>query len=91
MTKKIQPRKTTRTRAQSEESFGAWLSRHMTTIKGVSLLVVGLLLIGITSPVIVRLMILIAGGFLVYSGLLILRAHQLTDLIEEILNKFRGK
>lgn len=91
MTKKNQPRKSTHPTNESEESFVAWLGRHMTTIKGISLLLVGLLLIGITSPVIVRLLILIAGGFLVYSGLLILRAHHITDMIDDAVRKIRDK
>lgn len=63
----------------------------MSTIKGISLIIVGLLLIGITSPVIVRLLILVAGGFLVYSGLLVLRAHHVTRFIDEAIRKMREK
>ena len=78
-------------RKKTEESFSNWARRHMSTIKGISLIIVGLLLIGITSPVIVRLLILVAGGFLVYSGLLVLRAHHVTRFIDEAIRKMREK
>ena len=77
--------------SRREESVSDWISRHINTIKGISLITVGLLLIGITSPVIVRLLILIAGGFLVYSGLLVLRAHHVTNFIDEAVRKMRAK
>ena len=80
-----------KTPQKKEESFLDWTNRHMNTIKGVGLIVVGLLLIGITSPVIVRLLILMAGCFLVYSGLIILRARHVTKFIDEAIKKMREK
>lgn len=74
-----------------EESLGTWLHKHLTTIKGIGLIVVGLILIGITSPVIVRLLILLAGASLVYSGLIILKARHITKFIDEAIRKMRER
>ena len=79
------------TPSKQSESVGSWLHKHFTAIKGIGLIVVGLLLIGITSPVIVRLLILLAGASLVYSGLIILKARHITKFIDEAIRKMRER
>lgn len=73
----------------TEESLSAWLSCHAATIKGMMLVIAGLVLIAFTSPVIVKLMVLVAGGLLVYAGLTVLRANSITNFIDEVMRRMR--
>jgi len=66
---------------------GKFAGKHLTTIKGLSFLICGLILIGLTSPVIIKLLVLIAGGFLVYAGLQTLRYNGITRFIDDVLKK----
>ena len=76
-------------KAATEESLSVWLSRHAATIKGMTLVIAGLVLIAFTSPVIVKLMVLVAGGLLVYAGLTVLRANSITNFIDEVMRRMR--
>lgn len=73
----------------TQDSLSTWLSANAATIKGLILVTAGLVLIAVTSPVIVKLMVLVAGGLLVYAGLTVLRANSVTNFIDEVLRRIR--
>jgi threonine/homoserine/homoserine lactone efflux protein len=49
----------------------------------------GFLLVALTSPVIVKLLVLIAGLFMIYTGLHLLHVTQITHFVNDILRSLK--
>lgn len=64
-------------------------SKHTGVLKGFSFMFCGFILVALTSPVIVKLLVLIGGLFMIYAGLHLLQVTQVTHFINDVLHSLK--
>ena len=72
-----------------------WSCENITLLKGIAALIFGISLIYLSHRIIINLIVFVCGALLIYYGLVQLRLRKITNIIDDIVDRFivliRGK
>lgn len=82
-----QSRKNASQKQEESFDFQTWFKTHYIPLKGGAFVISGLVLVGLTSNVIIKLILLTVGIMLIYSGLQVLGFTHITRLIDQLFSR----